>query len=29
MDYLWEAKAQMQAIEADVGGYEAPDWDDY
>jgi hypothetical protein len=28
MDYLWEAKAQMQAIEADVGGDEAPDWGD-
>jgi hypothetical protein len=29
MDYVSEAKAQMQAIEADVGGDEAPDWSDF
>jgi hypothetical protein len=29
MDYVSEAKAEMQAIEADVGGDEAPDWSDF
>ncbi len=29
MDFLWEARAQMQAIEADVGGDETSDWSDF
>ena len=29
MDFVSEAKAQMRAIEADIGGDEVPDWSDF